>query len=102
MVERRTTMGVLAHAVMILGMLIVAFPLYLAFVASTHTSQDIVQLPMPLLLLTVTVIASCATQLALVRLRIGPAEFLDQATRLAAGGYFSMTGEIGTLTFGTP
>src|SRR5690606_23099626 len=31
------------------GVLIVAFPLYLAFVASTHTAQDIVQVPMPLL-----------------------------------------------------
>ena len=34
---------------MILGVLVVAFPLYLAFVASTHTAQDIVQAPMPLL-----------------------------------------------------
>ena len=34
---------------MILGVLIVAFPLYLAFVASTHTAQEIVQAPMPLL-----------------------------------------------------
>ena len=49
MVERRTTWGVFAHVVMILGMLIVAFPLYLAFVASTHTAQEIVQLPMPML-----------------------------------------------------
>jgi sn-glycerol 3-phosphate transport system permease protein len=49
MVERRATLGLLAHAVMILGMLIVAFPLYLAFVASTHTSQEIVQAPMPML-----------------------------------------------------
>ena len=49
MVERRTTIGVLAHAVMIAGVLIVAFPLYLAFVASTHTAQEIVQAPMPLL-----------------------------------------------------
>ena len=49
MVERRSTLGMLAHAVMILGMLIVAFPLYLAFVASTHTAQEIVQAPMPLL-----------------------------------------------------
>ena len=49
MVERRATLGLLAHAVMILGMLIVAFPLYLAFVASTHAPQDIVQAPMPLL-----------------------------------------------------
>ena len=49
MVERRATLGLLAHAVMIFGMLIVAFPLYLAFVASTHTAQEIVQAPMPLL-----------------------------------------------------
>lgn len=49
MVERRATLGLLAHAVMILGVLIVAFPLYLAFVASTHTAQEIVQAPMPLL-----------------------------------------------------
>ena len=49
MVERRATLGILAHAVMILGMLIVAFPLYLAFVASTHAAQEIVQTPMPLL-----------------------------------------------------
>lgn len=49
MVERRATLGILAHAIMILGVLIVAFPLYLAFVASTHTAQEIVQAPMPLL-----------------------------------------------------
>jgi len=48
-VERRATLGILAHAVMILGVVIVAFPIYLAFVASTHTSQEIVQAPMPLL-----------------------------------------------------
>ena len=49
MVERRPLMDLLAHAVMLMGVLIVAFPLYLAFVASTHTTQDIVQAPMPLL-----------------------------------------------------
>jgi sn-glycerol 3-phosphate transport system permease protein len=48
MVERRATLGILAHAVMILGVLLVAFPIYLAFVASTHQPQDIVQSPMPL------------------------------------------------------
>jgi sn-glycerol 3-phosphate transport system permease protein len=32
-----------------LGVAIVAFPLYLAFVASSHTAVDIVQAPMPLL-----------------------------------------------------
>jgi sn-glycerol 3-phosphate transport system permease protein len=49
MVEKRGTHGILAHVVMILGVFVVAFPLYLAFVASTHTAQEIVQAPMPLL-----------------------------------------------------
>jgi sn-glycerol 3-phosphate transport system permease protein len=49
MVEKRGTKGILAHVVMVLGVLVVAFPIYLAFVASTHTAQEIVQAPMPLL-----------------------------------------------------
>ncbi|GAB4404480.1 MAG: sn-glycerol-3-phosphate ABC transporter permease UgpE [Rhodoferax sp.] len=49
MVERRRWLAVLTHAVLILGVLVVAFPLYLTFVASTQTAQDIVQSPMPLL-----------------------------------------------------
>jgi len=36
-------------AVLILGVLIVAFPLYVTFIASTHTLEAIVQVPMPLL-----------------------------------------------------
>ena len=49
MVEKRGLNGILDHVVMVVGVLIVAFPLYLAFVASTHTAQEIVQAPMPLL-----------------------------------------------------
>ena len=49
MVERQSGLSVLAHAVMILGILVIAFPIYLAFIASTHTAQDIAQAPMPLL-----------------------------------------------------
>ena len=49
MVERSPFLNFLAHAIMVTGVLIVAFPLYLAFVASTHTAQEIVQAPMPLL-----------------------------------------------------
>jgi sn-glycerol 3-phosphate transport system permease protein len=49
MVEKRGSHGILAHVVMVLGVFIVAFPLYLAFIASTHTAQEIVQAPMPLL-----------------------------------------------------
>ncbi len=49
MVERSPTLGLLAHVVMIVGVLIVAFPLYLAFVASSHTAQEVLQAPMSLL-----------------------------------------------------
>ena len=49
MVERRPALTVLGHLVMWLGVAIVAFPLYLAFVASSHTAVEIVQAPMPLL-----------------------------------------------------
>ena len=47
--ERRPLLTAFTHLVLILGVLIVAFPLYLTFVASTQTSQAIVQTPMPLL-----------------------------------------------------
>lgn len=49
MVERSPILDALSHLVMVLGVIIVGFPLYLAFVASTHTAQDIVQVPMPIL-----------------------------------------------------
>jgi len=48
MIERNRFMDVLAHAVLILGVVVVAFPVYLTFVASTHTAQEVVQVPMPL------------------------------------------------------
>jgi sn-glycerol 3-phosphate transport system permease protein len=48
MVERRPTLGILAHAVLLLGVAIVAFPVYLTLVAATHTAEAIVQAPMPL------------------------------------------------------
>ena len=43
MVERRGGLSVLSHLVMVLGVLIVAFPVYIAFVASTQTSAQIAQ-----------------------------------------------------------
>jgi len=48
MVERRPTLGILAHVVLLLGVLIVAFPLYVTFVASTQTADQILQAPMSL------------------------------------------------------
>lgn len=50
MVERRPALDAIAHLVLVLGVLVVAFPLYVTFVASTQTSQQIVQqAPMSLL-----------------------------------------------------
>ena len=49
MVDRNPWLTFLSHAVLILGVAIVAFPLYLALIASTHTAEAIVQSPMPLL-----------------------------------------------------
>ena len=49
MVERRPILGVLAHVILVLGVLVVALPLYITFVASTHTAQEVVQAPMPML-----------------------------------------------------
>jgi sn-glycerol 3-phosphate transport system permease protein len=40
---------VVAHALLILGIVIVAFPIYYVFVASTHTLQEILSPPLPLL-----------------------------------------------------
>ncbi|MEG0946648.1 MAG: sn-glycerol-3-phosphate ABC transporter permease UgpE [Comamonas sp.] len=49
MVDRNPWLTFISHAVLIFGVAIVAFPLYLALVASTHTADAIVQSPMPLL-----------------------------------------------------
>jgi sn-glycerol 3-phosphate transport system permease protein len=49
MVEKRGGSLWLTHALMIFGVLVVFFPIWLAFVASTVTQPDIVSPPMPLL-----------------------------------------------------
>ena len=49
MVERRGSALWLTHGFMILGVLVVFFPIWLAFVASTVTQPEIVSPPMPLL-----------------------------------------------------
>jgi len=48
MVERRPFRGFMTHAVLVLGVAIIAFPLFLAFIAATHTTQESVQVPMSL------------------------------------------------------
>jgi sn-glycerol 3-phosphate transport system permease protein len=48
MVENRPWLTIFSHAVLIAGVLAVAFPLYVTFVASTLTFAQIMQVPMPL------------------------------------------------------
>ncbi|THF57613.1 sn-glycerol-3-phosphate ABC transporter permease UgpE [Ollibium composti] len=49
MIGQSATGIYIAHAVLILGILVVAFPIYYTFVASTHTLQTILRPPLPLL-----------------------------------------------------
>lgn len=50
MVERRPGLTLLSHLILVLGVIIVAFPLYLTIVASTQTAEEINQaIPMSLL-----------------------------------------------------
>ncbi len=50
MVENRPVATAIAHLVLLLGVLIVAFPVYITFIASTQTAEAIVQqVPMSLL-----------------------------------------------------
>jgi sn-glycerol 3-phosphate transport system permease protein len=50
MIENRPLARTLTHLVLVMGVLIVAFPIYLTFIASTHTASEIAQqVPMSLL-----------------------------------------------------
>jgi sn-glycerol 3-phosphate transport system permease protein len=49
MVERRPLLDFVSHAVLILGALVIAFPLYVAFIASTQSLEEVMQMPMSLL-----------------------------------------------------
>ena len=49
MIENRPVLAFLTHLVLIIGVVIVVFPVYLAFVASTHGSGDFMRGLVPLL-----------------------------------------------------
>jgi sn-glycerol 3-phosphate transport system permease protein len=49
MVENRPWFTFAAHAILILGILIIAFPIYMTFVASTHDQATMLSGPVPLL-----------------------------------------------------
>ena len=49
MIENAPIRTAIAHLVLVLGILIVAFPIYYTFIASTHSLQTILHPPLPLL-----------------------------------------------------
>ncbi len=49
MVERRPVLDFITHVVLILGIVVVAFPVYLTFVASTLTAEQVLDAPMTLI-----------------------------------------------------
>ena len=48
MVERRPLLTLLAHLVLLLGVMAVALPVYITFVASTRSNDEIIHPPMPM------------------------------------------------------
>jgi sn-glycerol 3-phosphate transport system permease protein len=49
MIENRKGLDWLTHALLITAVALIAFPLYVTFVASTHTLEEVLTVPMPLL-----------------------------------------------------
>jgi sn-glycerol 3-phosphate transport system permease protein len=49
MIENRPLARLMAHLMLVIGIIIVAFPIYYTFVASTRTSVEIIRAPMSLL-----------------------------------------------------
>lgn len=49
MIERTARLDLFCHALLIIGIAVVCLPLYYALVAATHTLDDVLRVPMPLL-----------------------------------------------------
>ncbi len=49
MIENRPWLTFLSHAIVLLGIVVVAFPVYITFVASTHDQVTLLQAPIPML-----------------------------------------------------
>ncbi len=47
MVENRPLLTILTHLVLVVGLIIVLFPIYIAFVASTHLTEDVISSVQP-------------------------------------------------------
>ena len=49
MIENRPGLRIFCHAMLLLGVATVAFPIWITFVASTHTAERMLAIPLPLL-----------------------------------------------------
>jgi sn-glycerol 3-phosphate transport system permease protein len=49
MIENRPLLDLVSHLALLLGVVVVAFPVYVTFIASTHTLQEVLQAPMSML-----------------------------------------------------
>ncbi len=49
MVERRGWIDVVTYVVLVLGVVVVFFPVWMTLVASTHSAEEVLRVPMPLL-----------------------------------------------------
>jgi sn-glycerol 3-phosphate transport system permease protein len=49
MIENRPYLSFLSHALLVLGVVAVALPVYITFIASTHTVEEVLEAPMSLL-----------------------------------------------------
>ena len=49
MIENRPLLTFIGHLVLAIGVVIVALPVYVTFIASTHTAEEVLQAPMPML-----------------------------------------------------
>jgi sn-glycerol 3-phosphate transport system permease protein len=49
MIERTPVLNIVTHAILILGLILLLLPLYLVFVASSHTLNDVISVPPKLL-----------------------------------------------------
>ena len=48
MVERHRFLDFISHSLLVLGVLVIVFPIYLALVGSTHSAQEMAQSPIPI------------------------------------------------------
>lgn len=48
MVEKHPVLDFLSHTLMVVGVLVIVFPIYLALVGSTHSAQEMAQSPIPI------------------------------------------------------